>query len=321
MAKLNLKRDNIKEFLKTDRAILIICISIAFVFWLFTKLSYEYKSAITVNIEYNVASDKIFTNPPPQVLDIDIGGTGWDLLGVHFAGDERVVEIDATKNEIQSINSLSLKKKIDPFVSDARILDIHPTSIELQTEEIASKEIPIVLDVHIDLAAQHHFADSASIVPRYVKVKGPASIVRDIDKWYTNPVIDQNVKNSFERKVELKTHSNGNIVFEPNEVVCSGVVEQITEKRMEIPIVIQNAPDSVLLILLPERIEVSCIVGLSDYERLSANDFEATVDFDEVDLYKEQHIRIRLKKYPSFATQIQYSPKKADYIIRRESGL
>lgn len=318
MAKLNLRRDNLKEFLKTDRAILIICISIAFVFWLFTKLSYEYKSTITINIDYNIASDEIFTTPPPKRLDIDITGTGWDLLGVHFSGAKRVIEIDAVENSIQSLTSLSLKKKIDPFVSDARIVDIHPENIQIQTEEMATKEIPIILDAHIDLAAQHHFADSAFIEPRYVRIKGPASIVRDIDEWYTNPVINQNVKNSFEREVDLKTHSNGNIIFEPNKVLCRAVVEQITEKRLEIPITIQNAPDSVLLILLPEHIEVSCIVGLSDYERLTVNDLEAVVDFDEVNLYKDQQIKIRLKKYPSYATQIQYTPKKADYIIRRE---
>lgn len=319
LKKLRLRRDKLKEFLKTDRAILIICISIAFVFWLFTKLSYDYKSAITIGIEYDIAPDKVFTTPPPQALDIDIAGTGWDLVGVHFSGNKRVIQIDALKNSIQSITSLSLKKKIDPFVSDARIVDIHPENIQLQTEEMASKEIPIILDAHFALAAQHHFADSASITPRYVRIKGPASIVRDIDEWYTNPIIEQKVKNSFEREIDLKTHSNGNIVFEPNKVMCSAVVEQITEKRLEIPITIRHKPDSVLLILLPEHIEVSCIVGLSDYERLTASDFEAVVDFAEVNLYKDQQIRIRLKKYPNYTSQIQYTPKKADYIIRRES--
>ena len=85
-----LNRDDIKKFLKTDRAILMICISIAFVFWLMTKLSYSYKDSIVVNLEYQIPDNKVFTNPPAQHLEVDIEGKGWDLLGLAFSNDEKM---------------------------------------------------------------------------------------------------------------------------------------------------------------------------------------------------------------------------------------
>lgn len=312
-----LNKENIKEFLKTDRAILMICISIAFVFWLLTKLSYLYKDSVIVQLEYQIPKDKIFTYPPAQQLEVDIEGKGWDLMGLAFSNKERVVSIPVGENEIKTISALSLNAKVMKFIPKAKILNIHPENIALQTEDVATKKIPVILDEQIKLAPLHQYVDSIRINPQVIEITGPASIIRDINQWKTNVLIPpEEVTKDINIVLSLTTHPNSNISLSTNKINCVAGVEEITEKRVEVPIEVLNAPDSLLLVILPKTIEVVCQVGLSDYAGLKTDDFKAIVDFSQIDLFSERSIRVLLKEKPFYVRQIQYAPKKVDYIIR-----
>ncbi len=310
-------KENIKIFLKTDRAILMICISIAFVFWLMTKLSYSYKDTVIVKLNYITPKDKIFTNPPATELEVDIEGRGWDLLGLAFYNKERVVDIPVAANEIRVISVSSLNAKVLKSIPKARILNIHPETIKLQMEEAATKVIPVVLEEQIRLAPLYQYVDSIRIEPKEIEIKGPASVIRDIHAWKTNVLIpSQEINKDIDVKVSLETHPNGNIILSANEIRCSAAVEEVTEKRIKVPVEVLNVPDSLLLIILPKTVEVSCRVGLSDYDGLTADDFKIIANFSSIDLFKERSIRVLLKEKPSYAKQVKCLPQKVDYIIR-----
>ncbi|CAA6821452.1 MAG: Unknown protein [uncultured Aureispira sp.] len=310
-------KENIKIFLKTDRAILMICISIAFVFWLMTKLSYSYKDTVIVQLNYSTPEGKIFTNPPPNQLEVDIEGRGWDLLGFAFYNKERIVDIPVAANEIRVISVTSLNAKVLKSLPKARILNIHPETIKLQMEESATKMIPVVLEEQIRLAPLYQYVDSIKIEPNEIEIKGPASVIRDIHEWKTNVCIPaEEINKDINVEVSLEIHPNGSISLSTDKIRCLAAVEEVTEKRVKVPVEVLNVPDSLLLIILPKMVEVSSQVGLSDYDGLSAEDFKVIVDFSRIDLFKERSIRVLLKEKPNYAKQVKCIPQKVDYIIR-----
>jgi YbbR domain-containing protein len=312
-----LSKENIKAFLKTDRAILMICISIAFVFWLMTKLSYSYKDTIIVKLNYKTPEDKIFTNPPATQLEVDIEGKGWDLLGFAFYNKERIITIPVSANEIRVISVSSLNARVLKSIPKARILNIHPETIKLQMEDVATKTIPVVLEEQIRLAPLYQYVDSIRIEPQEIEIKGPASVIRDIHEWKTNVFLpSQEVSKDIDVQISLETQANGSISLSTKKIRCIAAVEEVTEKRVEVPVEVLNVPDSLLLIILPKTVEVSSRVGMSDYERLTAADFKVIADFSKIDLFKEHSIRVLLKEKPNYAKQVLCIPKKVDYIIR-----
>jgi len=306
-----------KEFMKTDRAVLMLCMGVAFVFWLATKLSYSYTSSFVVPLHYEIPPNKVFTRPPAQQLEVDIEGSGWELLSLLFGQKDDAIEIKVTAGEVRNITTSSLKNKVLDYAKNVNILHIMPENIQLKTENSASKSIPVVLDYQIDLAPLHQYADSIRLQPSQVKITGPASVVRDINQWKTTPLIAQNIKKSIDQKIPLKIHSNRNVHFEPDSVRCMAEVEEITEKKIKVPIQVLNAPDSLLFVILPKQIEVSCSVGLSDYDDLDAADFSAIIDYQKVNLRNADKVRIRLMKKPSFVKYLNYHPQKVDFIIRK----
>ncbi len=313
------KKFDLKVFMKSDRAILMICISIAFVFWLFTKMSYVYKSTIALELVYDLPQGKVLTIPPPTTIDIDIEGTGWDLIGTWFRSNKFTIDVDLKDNAPMTLNAMNLKSKIGRQLSDGlKILELRPDFVQLLPEGEASKQVPVILDNQVELAGLYQYQDSISIEPAYVNIKGPASVVSEIKNCQTVPLILQKVEESFEKEVALKAHPNSNVIFEPAVVQVRAKVEQVTEKRLELEIEKRGAPDSLLLVLLPKKIELVCILGLSDYEALEADDFRAIVDFSKIDLFEQRKIRVELVRYPSYVRQIQFQPKSVDYIIRSQ---
>jgi YbbR domain-containing protein len=309
-------KKKIKAFLKTDRTILMICISIAFIFWLITKLSYSYKDTISVRLNYKMSAKKVFTYPPAKELLVYIEGKGWDLLGHSFSSAKREINIQVAENEIRTISASSLNSKLRQILPDASILSISPENLLIQTEDIAIKTIPVVLDQQIQLAPLHQFADSIVISPRTIEIRGPASIIRNIHEWKTNVYMpEKKISKDIDVELTLRTHSNSNIICSTNQIRYKAAIEEITEKQIIVPVKIINAPDSLLLVILPKKVKVSCRVGLSDYQSLNSKDFSAIVDFKGIELKGQNSVRIIIDKQPEFVRQVTFLPKKATFII------
>lgn len=295
----------------------MICIGIAFVFWLMTKLSYTYKDAVVVKVSYETPDNKVFTYPPVEQLEVDIQGKGWDLLGLAFSRDERKIEIDINRQNQRFMPASSINAKVMQVLPKATILNIHPENIPVQIEEMATKTVPVVLDEQIRLAPLYQYADSIKVEPQTIQITGPASVIRTINEWKTTLLLPpQEVTENIDVELALAPASNNTIKPSVSKVRCTAGIEAMTEKEVQVPIQVLNAPDSLLLVILPKKINVSGLVGLSDYDRLRAEDFRAVINFDGINLSKDRTVRVQLRKRPDYVHQVQYQPKNVDYIIR-----
>jgi hypothetical protein len=154
-----------------------------------------------------------------------------------------------------------------------------------------------------------------------VEITGPASVVRDIQSWKTAVLFpSQPISSDLNIALPLADHPTANLQFSVEKVQCIAAVEELTEKRMEVPVEIINAPENLIIVLLPKTVEVVSSVGLSDYDRLSSENFKAIVDFSKIEVSQERTIRVQLQNKPDYVRFTQYSPKKLDYIIRSKDS-
>jgi hypothetical protein len=295
----------------------MLCIGIAFLFWLFTKLSYTYRSTLSIRVEYELSIDKVLTSPPPELLEMDVEGSGWDLLFIFFSRKKYKIDVDVTDNSPKTINAAAIKGKLlKQLPENVNIIDLRPDLIEFQPEPLAVKEIPLLLDNRVELSAQFMLIDSLEISPSTVKVSGPASVIKNMNSWVTEPLILEKVESNFTKKLKVLSHTNKNVSFSPNQITVSGKVEQVTEKSIELEIFKRSVPDSILLVLLPKKVTITCIVGLSDFDILTADQFTVVADFSKFDIYQQSEVRLELEEYPDYVKHIKLQPKAVEYIIR-----
>lgn len=297
------------------------CMILAFIFWLITKLSYNYQDVVLVQLEYEMPEDKAFTYPPVQRLEVTVRGTGWELMRLAFGNKDRTLTVPVAQNDARVVTTSSWNARISRVLSKTTPISVQPETIRLQTEPLARKTVPIILDHQIKLASLHRFVDSIEIEPKVVEISGPASVVRTIQEWKTAVLFPSKpIDTDLNIGLPLANHPNSNLKFSVEKVQCTAKVEEITEKRLKIPVEIINAPEDLIIVLLPKTIEVICNVGLSDYDRLSPDNFKAVVDFSKIEVSQERTIKVQLQHKPTYVSYVQYTPKKLDYIIRSKKS-
>ena len=317
MIKLN-KRSFAIDF-RQDRAILMICIGIALIFWLLVKLSQTYTSDKAVELSFRIPQELAFRDAPPQDLVIEMEGTGWDLLFEYFASTAVPLQYDLLDRRqlILSRNSLRSDLQDELFSGDLRITDINYDRIELVLEDRVTRRVPILLHSRLAFAPEHQLRGPVSLEPDSVAITGPVSLIDSVDFWSTDSLIMTNLKSSLNAELPLQKPPR-EISLDPRAIQAIISMEQFTQKSLFVPLTVQNAPDSVQV--FPRQIAVTCVLGLSQYEKVNSADFKFIIDLDTVDLQAENNaVLIKMVEQPDSVRNIQFTPKAAKYFIVQDS--
>ena len=307
---------DIQHFFDSDRAILIVCIFIALIFWILVKLSLTFSSSNDFQIRYNLPPGKAFVSSPPADVKATLKGTGWDLISYQFKNKANSISFELNDVSSQAINASMVIDKIQETISPTTLLvsDIDMDFIFVQMENEMEVKVPIRLNTDIHLATQSQLADSITIKPDSVIITGPLTETASIEFWDTEVLGLTNLKNDLTVQVPLVAPKNNEIHLSVDSVIVNISVEQFTERSFFVPISIKNAPDS--LKTFPETAKLSCLVGFSKYNEINKSSFELVADLKGIALNSEENaIPVLLTKQPPFVRAVNFQPKSVEFFF------
>lgn len=304
-----------------ERAILLICMGIALLFWIFIKLSQDYSASKTIQFEVIIPGDKTLVELPPNDMKIEMWGSGWDLLYDFFVA----AKVQLTYNMEQSS---SLSRSRNQLLSDIRnqlysrsleIRALNYEGVQFQLDDKHSKQVPVQLQADIRYAPGYQARMEPQLEPDSVVLTGPASLLRSFDYWKTDSVYLSDLSVDVSRQLALQERPP-TLVIQPATVSLSVSTEQFTEHSLFVPLTIENAPDSVLRIF-PRNVSVSYIVGLTAFNSISADDFTIIADFTGVDLHNNpiNEVPVKLVQHPDQVRNVNINPQTARYFILKDS--
>lgn len=314
-ARIKLNRRSFAIDFRQDRAILMMCIGIALVFWLLVKLSQTYRSEKSIILSFRIPQDQAFAQAPPEDMVIEMEGTGWDLMFEFFASSSLRLQYDLLDQKQISLSRNQLRSDIqDAFFSrDLQVVEINYDRLDLTLEEKITKKVPVVLKQSVEPASEHQLRRPPLVNPDSIRVTGPISMVNNLDNWATDSLILAKVKNNTQVTVRL-SNAPPELQIQPLTVDVDVRVEQITQKSLFVPLQVVNASDSVQI--FPRQISVTCILGISLYDRITQQDFGFQVDMATADADPSYNtIPIELVRQPDSVRNIQFTPKAAKYFI------
>jgi hypothetical protein len=289
-----------------DRAVLMICIGIALVFWFLNKLSTSYRQTQSLKINYVLPKGKAFSSPPPQYISATFQGTGWDLL---FGRNESIT-VQMTNDSLQfySLRNLLIQQL------GAEVVGVNIDQVTMQVEDAVSKTVPIQPISNLSFAEGYDLSEDILLTPSVVTVAGPRSVISTLLAIKTDSLNFNKIKDSVMTTVHLAQHPL--LRYEIQEVKAIIRVEQFTEKSMFIPIVVKNAPEQ--LKIFPNKIKLDCSVALSRYDKLNINSFIAEVDLKGLsDISKNNTVPIFLTKQPNYVRNVKFTPKSAEFYVEK----
>jgi hypothetical protein len=296
-----------------ERAILLICMGIAFVFWLLVKLSQPYKTNKAVVINTQIDEEMAFVKLPPNNLVVELEGSGWDLLIDHFYRSSVTLNYNLQSREGLSLSRGQLRSAIKNslYSDDLKILDVNYDNLNLVLEEKAFRKVPVFVKDSFSFAPEFQLKQPVMVTPDSVLVEGPVTMVESIEAWSTATILGENMKNSFSNEVALESPPP-ELSLSAETVTIEVEIEPITEKSMYVPIVVQNAPDSIRI--FPDKVNVSCKMGLSKYDSVTYRNFTAVVNLENISPNSPNNtIPIIITEQPAYVKGIHFSPKSAKF--------
>lgn len=319
----------IAAFLRVEKIIndkrivvFLICVLIATVLWFLNALEKEYTTTITYPIKYvNLPEKQFISNDPPHNFDLQVQAYGFTLLRqkLSFSFSPIVINVkNLVLNQNNSsntfdVNTSSLRRRIEEQISsEMTITNIRPEFITIVLDSLKTKQIKVKPNVKLDFLPQFNLAGVIEIVPQMVSVTGPANAVDTMNIIHTE--FKEFTKLDERTTKTLSLIHNENITVKPSQVKMVIPVEKFTEKTLKIPVTLRNKPDSVLIKLFPSEINLSVLVGLSEFENLTAASFTAEVDFNSISTQTE-NLQVKISMAPVFVEILRYSPDFVEFLI------
>jgi len=307
--------------------VFLVCLALASFLWFLNALEKHYTDHITVAVRYiNLPKDKDLMGKLPEKLELTVDAFGYTLLQHKLSLSFSPVLLDVNdltnsylENKFLSKYTISTnghKEEIAKQISsEIEIISIRPDSISFNVSNIIEKQVKVQPVFNATFAREFIFQKPPVVHPESILVRGPQEILDTLSFIRTESIELKDLSNSIGRDVDLVLLPE--LKSEIDEVTVQFSVEQYTEAKFEIPLMIINQPDSLVIKTFPAKIKVSCRVGLSHYNTLNNNSFGAFVDYRHRSGVISK-LPVVLEKIPETVLSVDYFPKEVDYIIERK---
>jgi len=307
--------------------VFVVCLSLASFLWFLNALEKRYTDHITVPIKYiNLPKDKELAGKLPMKFDLTVDAFGYTLLQHKLSLAYLPVLIDVnelTNNYLENkylskytISTSGHKEEIAKQISsEIEIISIRPDSISFYVSNVIEKLVRVHPVIRVHLAKEYILQKSPIVKPGTVLVRGPQEILDTLRFVNTKPLEFKNLSQSVEKNIGLELLPQ--LKSEVAEVKVQIAVEQFTEVKFDIPILILNQPDSLIIKTFPAKVKVTGRVGLSKYNKLTNSNFRAVVDYSHRSGIQSK-LPVILDRVPETVLSVDYFPKEVEYIIERK---
>ncbi len=297
-------------------------------FWYLNALSKDMTLHVDYPVRYiNFPGDMALLNELPEMLDLQLEGPGYSLLQIRFKANKPPLVID-----ISSVNKsvTESRGKYSFYVltytwggmiarqmrSDFSVSSINPDTIFFEFDQISHKVVEVVPDVEVSTMRQFMVYGKITCNPDSIEITGPKIIVDTIESVKTKNQKFQQLNQSYTGNIQLESIKK--ITLSEKKVEITIPVEQYTEAVFTIPVTVIGEPDSVRVRVFPDKINLQCIVTLSDYSKLREASIEAVVDMTKVDPGSASMINVELRNVPDYAGGLKYNPGQVEYILEKK---
>lgn len=312
---------NLKESLNQRKVqIFLLFLVVAFLLRLVSKLSEEYTKQSNFWISYTNQPDSIFIKSSTRdQIPVRLKASGFGFLS--YTWRPRVVEIDLSRLNYRQRRYFVPKSDFQGQIEDQlpgsmQLLSVGLDTLFVDYIAVREKKVPVALTADYQ-AAQNHLIDGELVVrPPEVTIKGPLYEIDSIQRIRTVPVERTELDADFEFRESLQLDKRLEYTFlQPAAITVSGTVYRFSEKMIDIPVTVLNVPSGTEIKTFPETVKVLCRARLDRLKDLSAADFSATADYEQ--LTSDQLLRVSLQVQPADIPSVQLLDTQLEFILRR----
>lgn len=306
---------NVKKYIY-----IILFFFVSFSFWILTKLSEDYNSKLTLEIDIiNIPDDYIVKKQNINSILVFIKASGFELFYNKFFQNKLIVDLEEEKivdNKIvidYNENKFKLKETLNSYID---ISNVFPDQIVIELEQVVNKLVPIVLENELKIKSGYGLRSPVDLSPDSVQVSGPLKEISKIS--YVSALIDAdlNIENDYTTDYEII--KNKKISYEFSSGKADIYVDRYSEKTIKIPILVRGIPDSLDLRLYPNEVDISFQSSIKRLKNISEKDFIVSVSFDSKTKNLTNDLDVSIDSFPNSLKNLKISHKKVEFLIKNK---
>lgn len=268
-------------------------------------------------------SNLVLTNTPDSLLSFRLSSSGFKLITLKYLTFKKPVQFD--------LRALKVRKDGDKYVAsistgemskaiirkhdiEQEIIIVSPQNIYFEFSTVTSKKVPIKLNVDFVFEKQFQLSDSLRLKPDSVFVIGANEAIDTIGFVQTELCKLDGINQSQTVKVNLiNPWKIQEIDLSEKETELTLNVEKFTESMIEIPITVGNI-DDVEIKTFPEKVNITYLVALRDYKRISEDMFIVSYD-TSARLKDVKKLQVKIIQHPSFIKITRIDPPEVEFLV------
>jgi len=181
-------------------------------------------------------------------------------------------------------------------------------------DPIVTKKVAIEFISEIEYKEGYKSLGIVTLSPDSVDVSGPSEVVDNISSVITESFVKKDVSETINGTLRLQNPNNSILVLSNETTELQLIVEEFTQKRLKLHVEVTNVPGDIELKLIPESIDVSFEVSLSEFNSISEKDFRIVCNY--ATRSSEENFMIpKLLIIPDGLYHIELETKKIEYLI------
>ncbi|UKT64795.1 YbbR-like domain-containing protein [Pedobacter mucosus] len=296
------------------------CLFLAIAAWLFMALKNKYVyTAKTVLIYKNFPQKRAFHPLQSDTVDLQVEGTGWQLLFARLRINPQSVSVSLNKLNSRDfiVFSDQLSNINKQLETSQKVISIKPDTLYFDFTRRSVKKVPIKLIQKIGFIKQYGISSEINLTPKYVTVTGPIEELAKVSYWTTDTLKLLRVQANTTSRINMQHSTHKNVSIFPSSVEVKIPIDEFTEKTLEVPLKIINNRNYHGIRLYPKKVKVTFLIALSNFDQVDESFITAAVDVDEWQNLHHNQFVVKITEFPNYCKLINIFPSKIDFIVEK----
>lgn len=296
---------------------------LVFLFFLLVSASLWFIRTLRKDIDTEIKIPLVYVNMPagyvqtldlPEYIEVRVSDRGTSILGMLIGKRFEPIPVDMRQFvRRRTMVTSSLADEVQARLNTTSVIrGFYPDSIHFRMQKLEEKRVPVRFAGSVEIERQYMLCDSIELSPKEVMVYAPRSVLDTISFARTKEILIEGVRDTFVGKVPMAEWKG--VSYSVDEVEVRVNTEQYTEKKLEVPIYVENLPDGLNLRLFPSSVDLSFFVGLSLYDKVDASSFSLSVDYNDV-LANSKKLNVKVDYSPKGTFRLNLKPTEVEFLV------
>lgn len=261
--------------------VLVSCVLLAVLMWGYVSLTRVYEDYVDVPLTVTAPPNQALLSTVPPTLTFRVRGTGWQILNLRMY-PQIACAIDLAKQQPsqQSVYELEKSDLIRAITTSQpfQTLDVVPSTLVLNTGDQVMKRVDVSLRHSTTCRPGFVVIGEPTVEPRSADVRGSEAVVRSIDRWPTQRLLQTDLHYGVTTLVSMSDSLASLLNVTPQQVRVHTNVQQVADRVIvDVPVEIPSIQGARSTMIVPSMISVIVRGGVDDLSTLTAQRLRAVI--------------------------------------------